>query len=271
MQRDEDRIKELEAALAREREAREKLEAALAAEEEARQEFVSLVTHELRVPMTSIKGYTDLLLKGIMGPTNEAQTSFLHTIRSNVERMSKMVAALADINKIEGGKLALNLEDTPVAEVVDETVAAFKEKIDEKGQAVIREIADDVAALADRSRLRQILDAVVGNAHIYTPEGGHIILTVEPVVRAADDASVVRITVQDDGIGILEEEQDRIFEKFFRASDEETRETPGNGLDLHLAKLLTDLHEGRIWFESERGVGSKFFIQLPAIQLPAAN
>lgn len=261
MQRDEDRIKELEVALAREQEAREQLEATLAAEEEARQEFVSLVTHELRVPMTSIKGYTDLLLKGIMGPTNEAQTSFLHTIRSNVERMSKMVAALADINKIEGGKLALNLEDVPVVEVMDETVAAFQKKIDEKGQIVIQEIVDNVSVLADRSRLRQILDAVVSNAHTYTPEGGHIILSVEPV---ANSASLARITVQDDGIGILEEEQDHIFEKFFRASDEETREAPGNGLDLHLARLLTELHDGRIWFESERGVGSKFFIQLPA-------
>ncbi len=261
MQRDADEIKELEAALAQEREAREQLEAALAAEEEARQEFVSLVTHELRVPMTSIKGYTDLLLKGIMGPTNEAQTSFLHTIRSNVERMSKMVAALSDINKIESGKFTLNLEDVLAAEIVDETIAAFQKKIDEKGQTVTQKSADDVAVIADRSRLQQILDAVVGNAHIYTPEGGTITLTAE---SAPDDASMVHITVQDDGIGILKDEQDQIFEKFFRASDEETREVPGNGLDLHLAKLLTELHDGCIWFESERGVGSTFYIQLPA-------
>ena len=261
MQRDEERIKELEAALRRECEAREKLEAALVAEEDARQEFVSLVTHELRVPMTSIKGYTDLLLKGIMGPTNEAQTNFLNTIRSNVERMSRMVSALSAINKIEGEKLALNLEEVPVAEVIDETIAAFQKQIDEKEQIVTQEIAEDVSVLVDRSRLRQILDAVVNNAHTYTPEGGAITLTAEPVTS---DEAMVRIAVQDDGIGILEDEQDRIFEKFFRASDEETREAPGNGLDLHLAKLLTELHGGRIWFESQRDVGSKFYIKLPA-------
>ena len=122
---DTENIKELSEALERERKARLEAEAAIAASETARQEFVSLVAHELRVPMTSIKGYTDLLLKGIMGPVNEAQTNFLEVIRSNVERMSRMVSDLSDINKIEGERLELDFMTIPLTEVMDEAIGLF--------------------------------------------------------------------------------------------------------------------------------------------------
>jgi signal transduction histidine kinase len=236
-------------------------QAALEAEKEARQTFVSLVTHELRVPMTSIKGYTDLLLKGIMGPINDAQTNFLETIRANVERMSKMVSDLSDINKIEGGRLALRFEPVPLGDVVQDALATLQKALAEKDQTLRLEVPEALPpAWADRERFLQVLRSILENASQYSLEGG--VITVEAGLDP-DDPGHLRVAVRDNGIGIPADEQDQIFTLFFRASDEETRATPGNGLALHLAKRLIKLQSGELAFESERGKGTTFFVSLP--------
>ncbi|MEJ5308328.1 MAG: HAMP domain-containing sensor histidine kinase [Anaerolineae bacterium] len=255
-----DELQALQEALAQERQARQEAEKALAEVQRARQQFVSLVTHELRVPMTSIMGYTDLLLKGIMGPLNEAQTGFLQTVRSNVERMARMVADLGDINKLDGQGLKFTPTAVPLQAALDEALRPFENAIAQKGQTVTRVIPEDLPALwCDHDRLVQVLGNLLSNAHIYTPEGGVITITAE----LTPDASAVRVAVRDNGIGILPEEQPRIFEMFFRASDEETRKNPGNGLALHLSRRLVEQQGGRLWFESQRGAGSTFILQLP--------
>lgn len=261
MQNPQEQVEALNKTLEQEQQARQTAEAAVKASEKARQEFVALVTHELRVPMTSIKGYTDLLIKGIMGPVNEAQANFLNTIRSNVERMSKMVADLADINKIAGQELKLNRKSAPLdAALLEETLKSYKKELEQKSQTFTPQIADDLPPLdCDRFRLIQILGNLISNAIKYTPENGIIKLIAE--LNAEDE---IHIRIVDNGYGILEEEQSHIFEQFFRASDEETRATPGNGLSLHLTRLLLTLHQGKIWFESQRGQGSTFHITLPS-------
>jgi len=256
-----DEVRALKEALAREQQAREEAEAALAAAQRARQQFVSLVTHELRVPMTSIKGYTDLLLKGIVGPLNEAQTNFLQTVRSNVERMARMVADLGDINKLEGQTLSFTPTAVALDVALDEALRPLETAIAQKDQTVTRTIPTDLPALwCDHDRLVQVLGNLLNNAHLYTPEGGVLTITAEFVA----DVPAVRVAVRDNGIGILPEEQHRIFEMFFRASDEETRQVPGNGLALHLSKRLVEQQGGQLWFVSQRGAGSTFNFQLPA-------
>ena len=263
--RDEE-LKQVSKALAQERQARQDAEAALEAAERTRQDFISLVTHELRVPMTSIKGYTDLLLKGIMGPVNDAQAGFLRTIRSNVDRMSRMVSDLSDINKIEGGRLKLTFAEVTLNAALDEAVKAFNDEIEQKGQILTQAIPPDLPLLwCDHTSLIQVLGNLIGNATKYTPEGGAITIAAD---RWTGDKAGIHIVVRDNGIGILPEEQPRVFEKFFRASDEETRQTPGNGLALHLSRLLMELHGGRIWFESERGKGSSFHLLFPTPEAP---
>lgn len=255
-----DEMSALQAALAQERQARQEAEAALAEAQHARQQFVSLVTHELRVPMTSIKGYTDLLLKGIVGPLNEAQTNFLQTVRSNVERMARMVADLGDINKLDGQTLTFTPTTIALDVALNEALRPLESAIAQKGQTVTRAIPDGLPALwCDHDRLVQVLGNLLSNAHLYTPEGGVIAISAE----LAADAPAVRIDVRDNGIGILPEEQHRIFEMFFRASDEATRQVPGNGLALHLSKRLVEQQGGQLWFESQHGAGATFILQLP--------
>jgi signal transduction histidine kinase len=235
-------------------------QAALQAERIAHLEFVSLLIHELRVPMTSIKGYTDLLIKGIMGPINDPQAGFLGTIRANIERMSCMVADMSDINKANGAALKLSLESVDVAQLLQEAGAALGSAPDGKELRLHVEVPANLPAVnADRSRLTFVFERLLQNAVQYTPNGGSI------TVRAALDgeAESLRVSVQDTGIGIPENEQDQIGGMFFRASDEKTRETVGNGLSLHLCRQLLALHKGTLHFESVQDAGSTFYVTLP--------
>lgn len=256
-----DEFASLSEALTQERAARQDAETTLAEVRSVHHQFVSLMTHELRVPMTSIKGYTDLLLNNLAGPVNEMQTNFLHIIQSNVERMSRMVSELSTINKLEQQALTFTFSEVQVNTLVDEALMGLGEALTQKQHTLHKQIPKTLPAVwCDRARLIQALSILVNNAHRYTPHGGTIMITAE---HRHHNGERVCIAVHDNGIGILAEEQAHIFEKFFRASDEETRKEPGNGLALHLAKLLITQQQGRIWFESARGKGSVFTIEIP--------
>lgn len=249
-----DRVTSLEQALV-------EAEAALRAERKAHLAFISLLTHELRVPITSIMGYTDLLIKGIMGPINEPQAGFLNTIRANTERMTRMVADLSDINKANGEALKLSLEAVELAPLLQEAVEALSSALDEKEQAIeVALPADLPPARGDCARLKLVFQRLLENAIQYTPSGG----TVTVAAHLDGATETLLVSIQDTGIGIPEDEQDRIGEMFFRASDEKTRETTGNGLSLHLCQQLLALHKGGLRFESSRDAGSTFYLTLPA-------
>lgn len=253
MEEPHDRITALESALA-------DTQAQLQAERQAHLEFVSLLTHELRVPMTSIQGYADLLLKGIMGPINEAQNSFLKTIRTNIERMSRMVADMADINKANGERLQPKLESIELKPILDEAAAAVKAVREEKVQTLQMDMPDGLPAInGDRNLLTRVFQRLLDNAVQYTPEAG--VITIDAIHDTEEQ--VVRVSIQDTGCGILADEQDRIGEIFFRASDEQTRATTGNGLSLHLCRKLIALHNGSLYFTSTRETGSTFYVTFP--------
>ena len=233
----------------------------------AKSEFVSFVSHELKNPMTSIKGYTELLAVGAVGPINEAQANFLSTIRSNIERMNTLVSDLNDFSKIEAGRLRLDFKAMSFIEVVEETVRSTKKQIEEKGQQLTRAIPPDLPQVwADRTRLAQVLVNLVSNAHKYTPQGGQIQISAEAIENQWDSAGaprVVHIWVTDKGIGINEEDQKKIFQKFFRSDDPKTREVPGTGLGLNIARSLVEMQGGKIWFESEYRKGTTFHFTVP--------
>ena len=233
----------------------------------AKSEFVSFVAHELKNPMTSIKGYTELLAGGAVGQINEMQSNFLNTIRSNVERMSTLVSDLNDNSKIEAGRLRLDFKPVGINDLVDEVVRSTRRQIEDKKQTIQAEISSALPMVwGDHTRLGQVLTNLVSNANKYTPEGGVLVIGAESSENLwdADGArQVVHIWVKDDGIGITPEDQQKIFQKFFRSEDQKAREAPGTGLGLNITKSLVEMQGGRIWFESEFRKGTTFHFTVP--------
>lgn len=233
----------------------------------AKSEFVSFVSHELKNPMTSIKGFSELLAAGAVGPINEAQANFLATIRSNVERMSTLVSDLADVSRIEAGRLRLDFNSVSLREVVDEIVRSLRRQIEEKNQRLVIELPEEMSLLwADRTRLAQILTNLVSNASKYTPNEGEIRVQAEVCDNHWDEKGapkVAHICVQDNGIGLSAEDRKKIFTKFFRSEDPLTREAPGTGLGLNITKSLVEFQGGKIWFESEHRKGTAFHFTVP--------
>jgi signal transduction histidine kinase len=233
----------------------------------AKSEFVSFVSHELKNPMTSIKGYTELLAAGAVGAINDAQSNFLSTIRSNIERMNTLISDLNDVSKIEAGRLRLDFKAMAFMDVVDETVRSTRKQIEEKGQMLTRNIPSDLPQVwADRTRLAQVLVNLVSNAQKYTPQGGQIQIAAEAADNQWDPVGsprVVHVWVADNGIGINEEDQKKIFQKFFRSEDPKTREVPGTGLGLNITRSLVEMQGGKVWFESEYRKGTTFHFTVP--------
>jgi len=236
----------------------------------AKSDFVSFVAHELKNPMTSIKGYTELLAAGSVGPINEMQTNFLHTIKSNVERMSVLVSDLNDNAKIEAGRLRLDYRSVEVPDIVEDVLRSTKRQLEDKNQTVDLQIPEQMPNVwADPVRVGQVLTNLVSNAHKYTPEGGAVIVGAQETENQWDPEGakrVIHLWVKDNGIGISIEDQAKIFQKFFRSDDSKAREAPGTGLGLNITKSLVEMQGGRIWFESEFRHGTTFHITVPVAE-----
>lgn len=235
----------------------------------AKSDFVSFVAHELKNPMTSIRGFSDLLAQGMVGPINENQAQFLATIRSNVERMATLVTDLADVSRIEAGRLSLDFAAVDVAYIVEEVVRSLSRQIEEKRQILTLQLPKQLPAMwGDRIRLIQIITNLISNACKYSPEEGKITVSAEAVDNVWNDVApkVIHLYVQDTGYGISPENQKKIFQKFYRSDDQKVRDAPGTGLGLNITKQLVELQGGQIWFESEFRVGTTFHIIIPVTE-----
>lgn len=225
---------------------------------ESKSQFVSIVTHELRVPLTSIKGYTDLIRQGVVGPVNENQKEFLNVIRNNSDRMAALISDLSDISRIERGILKLDPVFIPLHGYVDETINRLKPNLEEKSQLVnIHVPASLPKVYADPNRLVQILTNLISNASKYTPEKGTI------TIHAMKTEKQVRVEVIDNGIGISQDDQAKLFSQFFRSESPTVREQAGWGLGLNVTKRLVETMEGSIGLSSQSGKGSTFWFTLP--------
>lgn len=233
-------------------------------------DLLSFIVHELKNPMTSIKGYAELLAAGSVGPVNEMQVNFLNTIRANVERMSALLSDLNDDAKIEANDLRLEFKSVDLPNMVDEVVRSARRQLEEKHQTLELRLPPQLPlAWADSIRVGQILAHLVNNAHKYTPEAGKIVVGAEVLPNQLDPngaRQVVHFWVQDNGIGIRPEDQAKIFQKFFRSDDPKAREVPGTGLGLNITKRVVEMMGGRIWFESEFRKGSTFHFTIPVTE-----
>ncbi len=233
----------------------------------AKSEFVSFVAHELKNPMTSIKGYAELLAAGAVGSITDMQSNFLGTIRANIERMKTIVEDLNDNSKIEAGRLRLDFRAVDVNDIVENVVRSTRRQIEEKKQTIQVKVSENLPKVwADRTRIEQIMVNLVSNSHKYTSEGGNIVISAEQSANLWDpqgSSQVVHIAVADNGIGLTPEDQKKIFQKFFRSEDDQARKSPGTGLGLNITKSLIEMQGGRIWFESEFRKGTTFHFTVP--------
>jgi len=224
----------------------------------AKSEFVSNVSFELRTPMTSIKGYTDLILLGAAGTMNDEQKRFLGIIKANADRLSTLINDLLDIGRIESQRVDWNIQPLALRRLVDQVADSWRGKIEEEGLKLFIDIPFELpAVLADSNRVLQILTNLVSNAYQYTHLGGNITL------RAHRANEMVQVDVSDTGIGIALEDQPKIFGRFFRSDDPDVQKHAGTGLGLAIARALVEMQGGKIWFQSMLGQGSTFSFTLP--------
>jgi signal transduction histidine kinase len=235
-----------------------RLEASLAAAEQSRREFVSLTTHQLRVPLTSISGFTDLMLSGIVGSLSERQEQFMRTVQRNVGRMTLLIADLSDLNRIEDGRMPLDISAFELKALIEAVLQKEAQRIEARGHRLQRQLPDRLpAAAGDRAAVQRVFEKILDNAIRYTPDGGSL------TVAAIHLGRRLQVTVADDGIGIGREDQARLFTPFFRSEAEAVREHTGWGLSLALARALLAAQGGELWVESEPGAGAVFHFSLP--------
>jgi signal transduction histidine kinase len=234
---------------------------------QAKSKFVSLVAHELKNPMTSIKGYTELLVAGAVGTINDSQASFLTIIRNNTERMNTLVSDLNDLSKIEAGSMRVESRALELKDILNEIVRSTKRQIDEKHQILNINISDDLPKIwGDSNRLLQILTNLVSNAHKYTQNEGEISIVAKVMGNLSDPSvsdNFIQISVHDNGAGISEDDQQMIFQKFFRSENPKIRESSGTGLGLNITRSLVEMQGGQIWFESVFQKGTSFHFTIP--------
>jgi PAS domain S-box-containing protein len=223
-------------------------------------EFVSTVSHDLRSPLTSVMGYSELLER--VGPLNEQQHDFLNRIREGVRHITSLVNDLLDLGNVEAG-LDTQRQFVQLEGILRYTLDMLQGQVKSKRLKVHTDIAQSIPALrANPIRLRQVLDNVVGNAIKYSNVEGE----VKIAIHAEGDQVILQVS--DNGVGIPPTEQQSIFDKFYRGSNISS-ETEGSGLGLAIVKSIVENHQGRIWVESAVGRGSSFFIVLPVVSEPA--
>jgi len=243
--------------------------------------FLATISHELRTPLTSIIGYSEMLTAGIAGELGEEQAGFVETIRSKGELLLTLISSLLDLNKLERGQLSIEPELVDPRAMLTEVKETYLPEADKKRIDFVVDLGEDVPAIrADPVRLRQILINLAGNAIKFTPEQGTVTVAAtrtEMHVSGDDDDDdddvgaalmmapepAVEFAVSDTGIGMAQDELDKIFDAFYQVDGSSTREYGGTGLGLSIAKNLVDAHGGTIRVESAIDGGTTFFVTLP--------
>ncbi len=235
----------------------DRLSTAVQREVDARREYISLVTHELRVPLTSIGGYTDMIAAELVGPLTEKQQTFLQTIQRNVQRMSELIRILGEINRIDSGRKSYKMTNFDLQDLLAEVTAELQETFATRDQLLsIQGAPGNPDVFADRNVVGRVLVHLMRNASQYSSDGSKILVSVNQI------AEYLEVKIADEGLGISEADQDQLFTLFFRADSEEVRLQTGWGLGLALSKRLVEDLGGKISVQSVLDQGSEFSFTL---------
>jgi len=226
-------------------------------------DFVNSVSHELRSPLSAIKGYVDFLTQGVAGPVNEKQMEFLNVVKNNTQRLTNFINNVLDVAKIEARKLSLEKRPTKVQKIAADVVTLFKPVAIERKLELRLEANENSPQEinCDGEKISQVVTNLISNAMKFTPAGGTI------TVRVESDASIggALVSVKDTGVGMSPEDCAKLFNKFVQVSSAKKNVSgmKGTGLGLSIAKGIVELHGGKIWVESELNKGTTFYFTLP--------
>jgi len=221
-------------------------------------EFLAQMSHELRTPLNSIIGFSELLLERTYGELNERQARYLQHVLAAGQHLLSLINDILDLSKVEAGRMELERDPFVLSDVLRDGLAVVRERADRRG--IVLELAVDPgigSVEADERKVRQVMFNLLSNAVKFTPVGGRVDVVAQ---RVGPD---VRVAVRDTGIGVPLEDRARIFEPFRQSRPAPGRAREGTGLGLALARQFVELHGGRMWLESEVGVGSTFSFTLP--------
>jgi two-component system phosphate regulon sensor histidine kinase PhoR len=221
-------------------------------------EFISVAAHQLRTPLSAIKWVVDMVVKGDAGKINKEQADLLTKAYKSNERMIRLVDDLLNVSRIEEGRFGYNFARYKFDEIINIAIDDIKTKADKKGVAILLDVEPSIPEIeVDRDRILMVLENLLDNAVKYTPAGGKIQLKAKAVL------SELEVRVKDDGIGIPEKDQAKLFSKFFRAENVVRMETEGTGLGLFIAKNIIEKHHGRLGYNSRENEGTEFWFSIP--------
>ncbi len=246
------------------------LYAELTRADESKSEFMAFAAHELKNPLTPIKGYAEMMLKGATGELTDQQKQIMHVLRTNAERMQTIINDLRDIARMDARQFRIELSPIDIYNVVIETLRPFMQQLEEKGQTIVNNVPEGLPLIiGDATRLIQVMTNLVSNAYKYSPPGSTITITARPETSYRTPngnlhKNVMYISVADNGIGMSEEDLQKIFrERYFRSSNRAAQDQPGTGLGMMITQHIIELHNGEIWVESKLGEGSNFQFVIP--------
>ncbi|NPE30978.1 PAS domain S-box protein [Methanococcoides sp. SA1] len=221
--------------------------------------FLSNVSHELKTPLTSIKGYTELIYDETLGALTEQQKEVERTVLRNANRLKRLVDSLLYISRAQSGSVQYLFEPVSIVEIIEMTLQDLKIQIEEKKLAVEKDIPNNIPTInGDRDKLTDMLTNIVDNSIKFTSEGGSLKFTI------TEEDEFVHIMLKDDGIGIPSDMIPRLFQRFYQIDASRTRKYGGTGLGLYICKEIVSAHKGKIWVESEgENKGTEMHIRLP--------
>jgi signal transduction histidine kinase/CheY-like chemotaxis protein len=232
--------------------------------EKERSEFISNVAHELRSPLTSIKGYVDLLLEGDAGQLNDLQNEFLCVVGANTDKLAHIISDLLDVSRLEAGRLSFNPGPTDLRVLIAQAAETIQPQLEAKQINFEISLPDPKLMLevnADRDRFLQAVKVLLNNAGRYTPQSGKVALQL----HVSDDHREAQIRVTDESPSIHEHEISRVFTKFWQPDDPAWRENGSPGLSLAIVKAIVEMHGGRVEVITLPGTGNLFTITLPLL------
>ncbi len=230
---------------------------ALATTSQHKSDFLASMSHELRTPLNAVIGFSEVLLERMFGELNDRQADYVQDILDAGRHLLALLNDVLDLSKVEAGRMDLDVTTFPAADAIQSVLALVRERAGQLGVDLRFDAADAPTHItADELRLKQVLVNLIGNAIKFTPEGGTV------TVRAWTGGPEVLITVTDTGIGIAESDRSRIFDSFQQGT-RSAASSEGTGLGLTLTRRIIELHGGRMWLESEVGLGSTFGLALP--------